>query len=114
MKLRYGPIAALLAALVMLTSGSVRGATTVSSMELGSSAQVRGTHVAQTAPSVEPSRGVIAPPRATSGTVTTNFNCSDKTCNCKGGSDCFDLGAKDLCGSWNCTGDACSCTKKAK
>ena len=114
MKLRYGSIAAVLAALVMLGSGSVRGATTAAGMELGSSVQERGTHMAQTAPTVEPSRGVVPPVRGTVGTATANFSCSDKTCTCNGGSDCFDLGAKDLCGSWNCTGAACSCTKKAK
>lgn len=123
MKLRYGPTATVLAALVMLSSGSVRGATMVPDMNLGSSAlQEGGTLMAQTKPKkAEPSSRTVAPAKGTgtqptSPPATVYFNCSATTCGCKGGADCFDLGSKDLCSgsSWNCSGNDCTCTKKAK
>jgi len=45
------------------------------------------------------------------------FSCTDKSCGCKGQDDCFDLGTKGICGptsGWNCTGNDCTCAKKAQ
>jgi hypothetical protein len=125
MKLRYGPTATVLSALlVILGSSSIGGATTVSATNGGGSTpKERGALMAQTNPTaVEPSRGAVAPaertgtrplpPRVTA--TTTNFGCSSTQCTCKGAADCYNLGTKGLCNSttWACSGANCVCDKK--
>jgi hypothetical protein len=120
MKLRYGPTATVLSALlVILGTSSTGGATTVSATKGGGSTlQERGALMAQTNPTaVEPSRGAVAPTGSTGtppAAVTTYFSCSSTQCNCKGSDDCYDLGTKNLCNSttWACSGENCVCDKK--
>jgi hypothetical protein len=62
-------------------------------------------------------RTTIAPPPRTTPPKHILFSCTDKTCGCKGQDDCFDLGTKGICGptsGWNCTGNDCTCDKKAQ
>jgi hypothetical protein len=107
-------------ALVILGVSSAIGAMVASDTTPRTSvSEARGILTAQTKATTKSRRSTPAPGRGAevqlgSSPGSIYFSCDEKKCNCSGGPDCFDLGSKDLCGSWDCTGNNCSCTKKAK